>query len=238
MAHVKRDQLIGLLHQVHNEQENLLAELPAAERHAPSNWGKWAPKDMLAHIVFWEKRFLEDCAQLDAEPRSSADFNELNRENFERNAPRSYKEIYAEAERVFTELVAQVQQRDDEELMQSDRYRRFNGNPFSTRLINNSVTHMITHLVQFCDERGDVERARRINEDGVQAALAFDESPAFRGVTLYNLACFYSLHGERDRAVELLRASLPLRADLVEFSKQDTDLIPLHDMPEYQALYN
>ncbi len=238
MAHVKRDQLIDLLHRVHNEQENVLAELSPAERNAPSSWEKWAPKDMLAHIVFWEKRFLEDCQQLDDEPRRPVDFNQLNRENFARNAPRSPEEIYAKAERVFAELVAQVETRDDDELMQPDRYRRFNGNPFSTRLINNIAMHTITHLVQFCDERGDAARARRINEEGVAAVLAFDDSPAFRGVTLYNLACFYSLHGEPNRAVELLRQSLALRADLVEFSKQDTDLIPLHDLPEYQALYN
>ena len=40
-----------------------------------------------------------------------------------------------------------------------------------------------------------------------------------------------------DQALALLPEALRLQPDLVEWSKEDTDLSSLHDLPAYQALY-
>jgi hypothetical protein len=58
-----------------------------------------------------------------------------------------------------------------------------------------------------------------------------------RGEALYNLACFYAVSGQADRALALLPEALRLRPDLIEWSKEDTDLVSLHSLPGYQALY-
>ena len=54
---------------------------------------------------------------------------------------------------------------------------------------------------------------------------------------LYNLACFYATTGQPDKALPLLPEALRLRPDLVEWSKEDSDLDTLRDMPAFQALY-
>jgi len=60
--------------------------------------------------------------------------------------------------------------------------------------------------------------------------------PEWYGAARYNLACFYALTGQLDRAVAELREALRLRPDLLEWSKQDTDLAALHELESYQAL--
>ena len=54
---------------------------------------------------------------------------------------------------------------------------------------------------------------------------------------IYNLGCFYARNGEADRAIAAVGEALPLIPSLVEWSKQDTDLDSLRDLPAFQALY-
>ena len=63
------------------------------------------------------------------------------------------------------------------------------------------------------------------------------DSPQWKGVLTYNLACQYSLSGEKDRAVALLREGLALDPSLTEWSKQDPDFDPIRADPDYQAIY-
>ena len=61
--------------------------------------------------------------------------------------------------------------------------------------------------------------------------------PAWRGTTLYNLACANALAGRREKALALLREGLQLNPGLVAWSKSDPDLVSLHGESEYQAIY-
>jgi len=51
------------------------------------------------------------------------------------------------------------------------------------------------------------------------------------------LACFYAANGQLEQALVILPEALRLQPDLVEWSKEDADLISLHNLPAYQALY-
>ena len=70
-----------------------------------------------------------------------------------------------------------------------------------------------------------------------QPTLALDDSPEWIGLVFYNTACSYSLLGNKKEAIEELRKALAARPNLVDWSKQDPDLEPLHNEPDYQALY-
>ena len=67
--------------------------------------------------------------------------------------------------------------------------------------------------------------------------LALDNSDEARGAVSYNQGCFWALAGQPDRAIALLRSALALRPDLIEWSQQDTDLVSLRDLPDFQAIY-
>jgi hypothetical protein len=78
-------------------------------------------------------------------------------------------------------------------------------------------------------ERGDNDGAVRVME----GALA--ERPEHAG-NLYNLACFESLAGRRDGALEHLRRAIDLEAQYREHARDDEDFAPLRDDPGFQAL--
>jgi adenylate cyclase len=66
--------------------------------------------------------------------------------------------------------------------------------------------------------------------------LAVDPSPEWHGVIYYNLACHYALTGMPDKALDSLQASLELNPGLKEWSRQDSDLLPLHGHPQFSAV--
>ena len=90
------------------------------------------------------------------------------------------------------------------------------------------------HYADYYRRRGDLARATQLYEASVAAVADW---PEWYGSARYNLACFYALSGQTDKAIAELREALQLRPDLLEWSKQDTDLASLRDDPAYQALY-
>jgi adenylate cyclase len=54
--------------------------------------------------------------------------------------------------------------------------------------------------------------------------------------TLYNGACFYSLTGDHDRALDLLERALGQGGGFPDWLRHDTDLDALRELPRFQAL--
>jgi tetratricopeptide (TPR) repeat protein len=78
-------------------------------------------------------------------------------------------------------------------------------------------------------EAGDPEAAVAIMEE------VFAERPDDPFV-LYDLACFESLAGRREQALEHLRLALEADPSLVEHARTDTDLDPIRDDPSVPRL--
>jgi adenylate cyclase len=55
--------------------------------------------------------------------------------------------------------------------------------------------------------------------------------------TLYNAACFYSLDGDVERALDLLEGALQFGGGFPEWMAHDTDLDPLRSSPRFQCLF-
>jgi tetratricopeptide (TPR) repeat protein len=92
----------------------------------------------------------------------------------------------------------------------------------------------MVHYADYYRRRGWLAKATQLYEASVAAVTDW---PEWYGLARYNLACFYALSGQTDKAIPELREALQLRPDLLEWSKQDTDLASLRDDPAYQALY-
>ncbi len=69
--------------------------------------------------------------------------------------------------------------------------------------------------------------------DAHKKAAAFDET---RGISLYNLACAYSLTGRIDEAMEVLHASHEAGFDLEDLIEDDSDLDNLREDPRFMKL--
>lgn len=76
---------------------------------------------------------------------------------------------------------------------------------------------------------GRAEEGRRMTERAL--AMRPDDFS-----TLYNGACFYSLSGEPERALDLLERALASGGGFLDWLRHDTDLDALRDSPRFQAL--
>ncbi|HEV8375230.1 MAG TPA: DUF1028 domain-containing protein [Candidatus Polarisedimenticolia bacterium] len=90
---------------------------------------------------------------------------------------------------------------------------------------------------RFYLDKGDRERAARIMEEATRKrSSAPGVKPQDRGDAYYDLACFYSLAKDPQKALENLEKAFPLNPSLKAYSLNDTDLDPLRGNPRYQAM--
>ncbi|MCI0567778.1 MAG: DUF1028 domain-containing protein [Acidobacteria bacterium] len=89
---------------------------------------------------------------------------------------------------------------------------------------------------RFYLDRGEKDRAIQIMEDATRKRLAAAAKPTDQGDAYYDLACFYSLAGVPQKALENLANAFPLNPALKAYSLNDSDLDPLRDNARYQAM--
>jgi tetratricopeptide (TPR) repeat protein len=233
-----KPKLLDLLRQGREEQRALVAGLSAEEHAATGTPQGWAPKDVIAHVTFWKRTDVERLAAMrrGERPEAYEDFQPINEQTFERERLRTWDEVLAEGDRVDAALVAAVEALSEEELMDTSSAPWLGGRTLWSNIAGSGFQHPLDHLAHIARQRDDLTTAEQLlaQQEGM---LALDSSDAARGAVLYNQGCFWSLAGRPERAIPLVRESLALRPDLVEWSKTDTDLDALRALPEFQALY-
>lgn len=231
-------QLAALLNDMRDTIQDFYAALPETERTAFGTWETWAPKDFLSHITYWQNSSLEVLNELHQTPPERPEFEERNHQNFLATNQKPWDEIRAAYQHSLDALLARLDSLGDTDLTEPDRFPRLtNGTTLEGNILGNGYSHPAAHCAELVRKyRGETD-ALDLQESVTRKLIAFDPSPRNRGTALYNLACAYALSDNVTRAVELLREAFPLRDDLVEFSKQDTDFDFVRAAPEFQALY-
>jgi tetratricopeptide (TPR) repeat protein len=231
--------LIDLLDRAQSDQRELLAALSDRERAAIGTADRWSVKDVVLHIAFWKNRQVERLAAAarGETPVELEHYEQVNARVFEDWRERSWQAVTDESERIFDALVAQVREFDPTALADPNRYEWQNGRSLLSSLVVNGFWHPESHIAQCYIDRGDMPRATRMQEQLTEQLGQYGDQLAPRGEALYNLACFYATSGQADKALALLPEALRIQPDVVEWSKEDPDLVSLHDLPAYQALY-
>jgi tetratricopeptide (TPR) repeat protein len=231
-----KTRLIQLLDLSRTFQRQLIADLDPAERTAPGAWENWSLKDELAHVIAWQLNTLARiAAQIHAE--SVPDFGDtqtINRAIYDTNRDRALADVVAEGDRAYADFVQVIDSLSEDNLFQPERFSDREKRSIAAQIMSNGFEHPVVHYADHYRRRGDLAKATQLHEASV-AAMA--DWPEWYGTARYNLACFYALDGQTDKAIAELRAALQLRPDLLEWSKQDTDLDSLRDVPAFQALY-
>ena len=235
MADLKT-RLIQLLDLSRSFQQQLIADLDPAEHNANGTWEHWSLKDELAHVIAWQLNSLARVAALiHAEPVPDFDdYETINRSVYQTNRDRTLAEIVAEGDLAYAGYVALIQSLSEDDLTQPARFSDQEKRSLAAQIMNNGYEHPVVHYANHYQQRGNLAKAVQLYEASV-AAVA--DLPEWYGSARYNLACFYALSGQTDRAIHELRAALQLRPDLLEWSQQDTDLASLRGLAAYQALY-
>jgi tetratricopeptide (TPR) repeat protein len=124
-------------------------------------------------------------------------------------------------------VLEQVQELTEKEL--NVPVEALNDRPLWRVIAASNFLHTIIHIAQSLIDRGERERAMRINDQSIGLGMKIDDSPGWQGLFLYNTGCYLALIGEKQRALESLEKGLRLNPQLVDYSKQDTDLVSLHN---------
>ncbi len=231
-----KETLLDLLQRTRVDQQVLIDELTDAERDAIGTREHWSFKNILSHIAAWVQHNADGlaAAQQGEEQPLSDDVDRINADIFDATHDRPWPQVLADIDRAYDELIAHVQAMADDDLTDPDRFAWRRGRSWARSIVGNTYWHPESHLALFRVERGELARANQMQVAVTEALLAL---PEWRNVARYNLACFYALTNQRDKALVELRESLQINPDLIEWSKQDTDLDSLRGDPEFQVLY-
>jgi tetratricopeptide (TPR) repeat protein len=217
-------------------RQQLIADLQPTERTTTGTWENWSIKDELAHVIAWQLNSLARLAAL-IHAETVPDFSEtekINRAIYDTNRDRTLADIVAEGDRAHADFVALIQAMTEDDLIEPARFSDQERRSLAAQIMGNGYEHPIVHYAEYYRRRGDLARATQLHEASVAAVADW---PEWYGTARYNLACFYALSGQKEKALHELREALQLQPDLIEWSKQDADLVSLHGDPAYQALY-
>lgn len=234
-----KSHLLALVEQAHTAYQAFVDGLSAAERAEVGTLEKWSAKDLLAHTAFWNglmhKRLVTIRQGEIPSPTTEADLEQANGSTFEEHRNDTWQEVLSQAESAYQTILADIQGFSEEEITKPGSFSQ------ADRTIQQSVTgtcyvHTQQHYTDYCLERGDVARAGRIQERMAEG-LAQSGDLYSQSIAKYNLACFYARTAQPEHALALLPDALRATPSLLEWSKEDPDLISLHDHPDYKALY-
>ena len=231
----KKETLLNLVTEAVKREKEFVDGLTGAERAVVGASDNWSAKDVVAHCAYWKKRRAVEIPQV-LQGGSAAVFDDFDHENdriFLEYRDKSWDDVTAFSREAAHLLVGQLQQMSEEDLerpWQDDR-------PIWRMVVGNGYSHTIVHLAEHYQQKGDMVHAAELTAMLGQPLADLDESPGWQGTVKYNAACSLSLLGEKAAAINELRDALALTPALVDWSKQDSDLDPLRDEPDFLAIY-
>jgi hypothetical protein len=233
-----KNKLLELVAQARENELSLIAEIDEQERTISGTFQEWAAKDELVHIAAWKGIMCERfrAFQADQTPPAFDDWDAVNEEIFERHKDDTWSEAVDYLEVSYSQMVEQIQAVSEDDLLDGQRYPWLRGRSLFRQTIHNGYFHPQGHIAFWYSKRGDPGRGNQLMEQVTDQMQSLDESPAWRGQTIYNLACYYALSGDKERAIDRLGQAFSLSSDMVEWSKEDSDLTSIWDDPGYLAL--
>lgn len=222
--------LLDLLHQAHRDQDAFVQMLNPTEYAATGEPEYWSAKDHVAHMTFWLQRLvLRLTAILQHQtPPDAENFEQLNSQIFEEQRERSWSDILSESEQAYVALVTHVKQLTEEDLTAFNRFAWIPDEwPLYTSFMGNCYEHAQQHLAQYYLDRHDLPRAIRTYESWTRRIIQTEAPEFLKGYALYNLACFYAIHSQLEKAAATLQQALSLAPHFKELSLTDPDLIAL-----------
>lgn len=234
--------ILELLRFAHQQERELMSTLSEVERSVSGTADQWSAKDFLVNIMTWKELQTQKLTaavrgETPPEWRDMQVVNAINNRAIEKHRAVPFQDVQAEAERIFTAFMAQVESMSEDELGDPARYEWSNGDALWQETLGNGLWHPFSQMVALSMQRGQRETAAQLRETLLAAARHAELPGEAIGAVLYNSACFYATNGWPEKALSLLPEALRVRPTLVEWSKHDSDLDSLRADPRFQAFY-
>ena len=232
----KQAALLEIIDRARELEQTLAGFFDDTARVATGTEEVWAPKDHFVHLAVWQEyqaRRLEAIST--GNPPEQPGSNE---EVFLQHRDEPWAAIWGRAMQALDDNAAVIKRTSEDDLTHPERFAWLNGRSFISSAIGNIYLHPIEHLVQMYEESGDMASAEQVQLESVAAMRNLFGKGEEYANAVYNLGCFYAKRGRADNAIAQVRESLAVNPKLTEWSKEDADLVSLHDLPDYQALYS
>ena len=235
-----KQKLLRAIERTYEEERALVANLSDEERSAASTYEQWSVKDAIAHIAAWKEKRAQSMAAISrGEPVPAArDYEEVNVEIFAANQDRSWDKVLAYSQRAYDSLAESLETVPEADLVSRETSAEQQDRPLWRTIAGTGCTHPMLHLAELYMGRGQAGRGVRLAEETSDMLLQLDDSPNWRGLVRYNLACLYAISGQQEMAIGQLRRALQLNPDLTEWSNEDPDLVSIREHPDYRSLYS
>jgi hypothetical protein len=233
-----KKQLSELAQSAYQEVGDFVNTLSDEQRAAQGTLERWSPKDVVAHICEWNTRLSAELqgASSELEPNWE-NLDQINAEIYQSYQRQSWQAVLDQFAASHAQIIEQIQALSEQDLFSLERLAWQRNRPLWRMIVVTLYTHPLLHLSYVYIEWGDRAKALQLHENMAERLIPLDDTPTWRGTNLYNLACNYALTGYKDKALASLSEALRLAPELVEWSRQDADLVSLRDDPAYQALY-
>jgi tetratricopeptide (TPR) repeat protein len=234
-----KKKLAELLEKGSQAEKHFLAGLTEAERKADSTIEKWAAKDIIAHNSHWRQHHAENllAALAGKTPSPTDDIDHANEAIYYQYRDESWEAIETLAGSSCERMKEALNALGDEGLQRVDLFPWQEGRPVWRSVVGNVYTHPILHLSDWHIKKGNAARAAEMYREMTSLLSDLDDSPDWQGTIRYNLACSFSLLGQKEKAINELREALKMNPALTEWSKQDPDFEPIRGESGYKALY-
>jgi hypothetical protein len=232
--------LIAVVERGEADQAALVAQLSDAEKAAVGEPDHWAVKDHIAHLNFWRERTLRRLIAVrngTEPPGPVPDFQPENERNFTEQRHTPWSEIIGESDRLFSVAKQAISGLSEAQLTEPQATASVEIT-LSERVVSDYLEHPSEHLTQLYRERGDTDHAETQERATVRTVSElFGQTSTIYGYAIYNLGCYYARTGKIAQAIAAVGEALPLIPSLVEWSKQDSDLDSVREIPAFQELY-
>lgn len=228
----KKSDVFAAVQFANQELLAFLAGLNDADRNTTGSAEQWSIRDMLVHLGLGDR----DMAAAIAAIRKGENPAEgiTNEDGYQLYKDQPWSEVESLVRSASTRLMEQVQALSEAEL--SLPVSSSNGRLVWRMIAGSSFLHKVIHIAQALIDRGERERALQLNDQVVQLGMKVDDTPEWQGLFLYNTGCYLALLGEKQKALENLEKGMRLNPTLVEYSKQDPDLVSLHGDSDFLSL--
>lgn len=218
------DDLVEMLTMTRAAERDVFGALAPEVRDRPLREGDWSPKDHQAHLTAWKGCQADRLAAARTQgqlPEWQGEEDEINARLQAERAGWTWEALVEEADAVTQRLVDEVRAADPDLIRTGER--------LLDGTFGNGAFHAQQHFLwlQAADIGLDESRVMTF-VDAVERLIGESDLPERdRGTAIYNSACFHAVAGRLDRARDLLREAFPLRPDLVDFAREDGDLVEL-----------
>jgi hypothetical protein len=148
-AYLNREVILERIRTERRRLEQNLAQVPSGEMETAGVVGEWSVKDVLAHLVDWEQRFLGwyeagRRGERPAVPAPGIGWDELdllNRQIYQRNRGRPLEEVLTDFHASYARVFAVIRDIPEDEIFTPGRYSWLGENAMVGPILANTANH-------------------------------------------------------------------------------------------------